>query len=185
MKRKLFQFFLAGILLLFFAGCDDSPSQPGEGFYSYQGFRDWWRIPLRYPYQIRIIDSFESGTLEKYDPASLIADPRCETLAEKVVEAGYHGKFAVFRQKNKEKPYGILIYASGAIKNFSTEEDLKKFAGSNYPDAAFPKMMDLDGFYKLMWQAISSIKKSHPGFFEKLQKKQEKRGTASQPQRKL
>ena len=165
--------FLAGILLFFSAGCDDSPSQPGQGFYSYQGYRDWWRIPLRYPYQIRIIDSFASGTLEKYDPASLIADPRCETLAENVDKAGYHGKFAVFIQKNMENPYGILIYASGEIIKFPTEDELKKFAELNYPDAALPKMMNLNSFYSLMWQAISSIQKSHPGFFEDLQKNEQ------------
>ena len=61
-KKILFLVIFIGMILL--PGCDDSPTRPGEGFYSYQGYRDWWRIPLRFPYQITLIDTFDYGTLE-------------------------------------------------------------------------------------------------------------------------
>ena len=138
-----------------------SPS-PEKGFYSYQVYRDWWRIPLRFPYQITLIDTFGYGTLEKYDPSSLIAEPKCETVVENISAIGYDGKFAVFRQNNTEKTYGCLIYASGSVRNFATIEELEHFIKLNYPDSALPKMMNLEKFYNLMWQAINKIKRTAP-----------------------
>ena len=137
-------------------------TRPGEGFYSYQGYRDWWRIPLRFPYQITVIDTFDYGTLEKYDPSSLIADPKCETVVENISAIGYDGKFAVFQQRNVEKPYGCLIYASGSVRNFATTEELDRFIKLNYPGSALPEMMKLEKFYNLMWQAIEKIKRTDP-----------------------
>jgi hypothetical protein len=140
--------------------CDDSPTRPGEGFYSYRSYRDWWRIPLRFPYQITVIDTFANGNLEKYDSSSLIADPKCETVVENISAIGYDGKFAVFQQRNVEKPYGCLIYASGSVRNFATIEELDRFIRLNYPDSALPEMMKLEKFYNLMWQAIEEIKRT-------------------------
>jgi len=40
-KKILFLVIFTGMILL--PGCDDSPTRPAEGFYSYQGYRDWWR----------------------------------------------------------------------------------------------------------------------------------------------
>ena len=46
-------------------------------FYTYFGFRDWWRAPLVYPYSIHAIDGLESGYLvdeskiTDYETASL------------------------------------------------------------------------------------------------------------------
>ena len=54
-KSKLILFLVIFIGMILLPGCDDFPTRPGEGFYSYQGYRDWWRIPLRFPYQITLI----------------------------------------------------------------------------------------------------------------------------------
>lgn len=289
-KKILFLVIFIGMILL--PGCDDSPVRPGEGFYSYQGYRDWWRIPLDYPYQIYIADSFEQGSFEKYDPSTLVAEaqgdilipeitafaendkywlfksnksfflfdiatqkvqqfnsekkllkllsqqkrplPAWKKLAilykerwneidkiyqspdrgfftrrenyygkriplkkpwqivitennafiskydvsqtisdrlppqkhrkyiENIIAANYERCFAVFQQNNTEKRYGCLIYASGAVRNFATEEELDRFIKLNYPDSALPKMMPLEKFYKLMWQAIEKIKQTAP-----------------------
>ena len=161
-KNKKILFFVIFIGIILLPGCDDSPIHPGEGFYSYQGSRDWWRIPLRFPYQITVIDTFNYGNLEKYDPSSLIADPKCKTVVENISAIGYDGKFAVFRQNNTEKTYGCLIYASGSVRNFATIEGLEHFIKLNYPDSALPKMMNLEKFYNLMWQAINKIKRTAP-----------------------
>ena len=64
-KKILFLVIFIGMILL--PGCYDSPTRPGEGFYSYRGYRDWWRIPLDYPYQIYIANSLpEMMKLEKF-----------------------------------------------------------------------------------------------------------------------
>ena len=116
--------FLSAILCasFFLPGCDDSPARPKADFYSYRGFRDWWRIPLRFPYQITMVDALEYGTLEKYDPASLIADPKCETVVTDIVAIGYDGKFVAFRRKNIDPPFGILIYTSGIVRYFAAKD---------------------------------------------------------------
>ena len=161
-KSKLILFLVIFIGMILLPGCDDFPTRPGEGFYSYQGYRDWWRIPLRFPYQITVIDTFDYGTLEKYDPSSLIADPKCATVVENISAIGYDGKFAVFRQNNTEKPYGCLIYASGSVRNFASAEELDRFIKLNYPDSALPEMMDLEKSYKWMWKTIEKIKQTDP-----------------------
>ena len=161
-KNKKILFAISCIAMFLLSGCDDYPSHPGEGFYSYRGYRDWWRIPLRFPYQITMLDTFDYGTLEKYDPSSLIADPKCETVVENISAIGYDGKFAVFQQRNVEKTYGCLIYASGSVRNFATIEELDRFIRLNYPDTKLPEMMKLEKFYNLMWQAIDNIKQTAP-----------------------
>ena len=161
-NRTMFPHCLAVILLAFFSGCNDAPKRPGEGFYSYQGFRDWWRIPLRFPYQVGIIDSFDRGLLEKYDPNSRIDDPKCDTIADNITGIGYHDDFTVFRRDNKEKPYGILIYASGETSLFSTETELEMFVKQKFPDTAVPKMTRLDMFYEGRWKTINEIRKTAP-----------------------
>ena len=159
-RKILFFLIFTGMILL--PGCNDSPIRPGEGFYSYQGYRDWWRIPLDYPYQITVIDNFANGNLEKYDSSSLIANPKCETVVENISAIGYDGKFAVFQQRNVETPYGCLIYASGSVRNFAAIEELDRFIRLNYPDTKLPEMMKLEKFYNLMWQAIEKIKRTDP-----------------------
>ncbi|MBN2117008.1 MAG: hypothetical protein JW730_10570 [Anaerolineales bacterium] len=37
-------------------------------FYTYFGFRDWWRYPLVYPYSIHAIDSLDDGYLVDESP---------------------------------------------------------------------------------------------------------------------
>ena len=157
-KKILFLVIFIGMILL--PGCDDSPTRPGEGFYSYQGYRDWWRIPLRFPYQITLIDTFDYGTLEKYDPSSLIADPKCETVVENISAIGYDGKFAVFQQRNVEKPYGCLIYASGSVRNFATIEELACFIKLNYLDSADFYFRDQKSL-PFEWKAVISSHSSH------------------------
>ncbi len=51
-------------------------------FYTYSGFRDWWRIPLVYPYSIQCIDSFDSGHLCQHDGKSRISDGNAERYVQ-------------------------------------------------------------------------------------------------------
>ena len=48
------------------------------------------------------------------------------------------------------------------MQNFSTAEELDRFIKLNYPDSALPEMVELEKFYKLMWQAIEKIKQTDP-----------------------
>ena len=273
-------------IMVLLPGCDDHPLLPGEGFYSYQGFRDWWRIPLVYPYQIYIADTFEYGDFERYDPSTPVADAKGEVLipaitafaetgnywlcknqksffafhiksgetecfaseqelisflgqqkssfpgwkdlrtfykerwkrinkinrnikfefhtrqtnyygkriplkmpwqiviadhnafisiyeisqavsdqlppqertrlVENIVAANHDKNFVVFKQTDTDRPFGCLIYATGSVKNFSTQQELSGFIKLNYPDRALPEMMELEKLYDSMWQALES-----------------------------
>ena len=48
------------------------------------------------------------------------------------------------------------------MRNFATIEELDRFIKLNYPDSALPEMVELEKFYKLMWQAIEKIKQTDP-----------------------
>ena len=57
---------------------------------------------------------------------------------------------------------GSILIASGSVRNFATAEELDRFIKLNYPDSALPEMVELEKFYKLMWQAIEKIKQTDP-----------------------
>ena len=72
------------MILFFLPGYDFGPERPDEGFFYYTGFRDWWRIPLVYPFQIHVIDCFDSGSLEKHKTPSLVAYSESTQLLSEV-----------------------------------------------------------------------------------------------------
>ena len=161
-KNNQIVFCLTFIAFIFLAACDDYPLHPGEGFYSYRGYRDWWRTPLSFPYQVTNIDTFDYGTLEKYDPSSLIADPKCEILVTGITQITCNGKFAVFRRKTPAQSFGILLFSTSSIKFFDTEKDLTDFLNTNFPSGDLPEMMDLENFYNATWQEIENRKEPDP-----------------------
>ena len=97
-KKILFLVIFIGMILL--PGCDDSPTRPAEGFYSYQGYRDWWRIPLDYPYQIYVADSFEQGNFQKYDPSTLVAEAKGDVLIPEITAFAENDKYWLFKTGN-------------------------------------------------------------------------------------
>ena len=161
-KNNQIVFCLIFIAFIFLTACDDYPLHPGEGFYSYRGYRDWWRTPLYFPYQVTNIDTFDYGTIEKYDPSSRIADPGCEILVTGVTEIGCNEKFAVFRNKDILRPFGILLFSTSSIKFFETEKALADFVNANFPSVDLPAGMDLEKFYHLRWQEIENRKEPDP-----------------------
>jgi hypothetical protein len=43
-------------------------------FWTYDGFRDWWRFPLAYPYQMTSIDSLDyAGTLGRFNGKAAVS----------------------------------------------------------------------------------------------------------------
>lgn len=47
---------------------ETSPKCPKNiSFDNYPGFRDWYRFPLKFPYHMIMIDSFDTGRLDKFN----------------------------------------------------------------------------------------------------------------------
>ena len=82
--KNIFLACLAGMILFFLPGCDFGPERPNEGFFYYTGFRDWWRIPLVYPFQIQVIDCFDSGSFTRHKIPSLVAHSESTQLLSEV-----------------------------------------------------------------------------------------------------
>ncbi len=165
--RRFREIVLSGtaLLCLFFgpAGCDDSPQHPGEGFYSYDGYRDWWRIPLQFPWQIIVIDTFDSGSLEEYDPSQNIADPNVSShavLEKRITEVFPAEKYLAFRCGKEE--FGVLVYSTKRIVLFHSESELGKYLRQEFPGDAAPKFESLQQCYDEIWEKCNhpAVRKS-------------------------
>lgn len=43
-------------------------------FFTCAGFRDWWRLPLAFPFSVHTIDSMDYGQLRRWEPGQKVAD---------------------------------------------------------------------------------------------------------------
>ena len=152
MKKSLLFVLLCLVVLL--AGCGrvkkklsggSSPKPPPKDpFYTYTGCRDWYRFPLKYPYQVLMTDNWDDGSLEKYDGGN-IEDPNRSShcvMLENIIDIHLHENYVFFRKE--DWTYGYLEYSTGEIRLFETEEELKQ-ACLLAPDDFKP----LEYYYKL------------------------------------
>ena len=153
--KNLLRFGMVCCVVAFFAGCDDYPTRPGEGFYYYPGFRDWWRIPLVYPYQIHIVDSFDCGDFTKYDPSSLVADPNGNVLISSVTAFAETGKYWLFKDGKNFFSFDI---PAERIRRFDSEGALTVFLEEE--KLSPPAWKKLSALYKERWRTADRIRKN-------------------------
>ena len=136
MKKRIL-FLVLPILLL--AGCEKAD------FYNYMGYRDWYRFPLKYPYQMEMIDTFDTGIFGKYIGGD-IRDPNKSVEGILIVSALIQGDDCViFRLPPEGTPgaadtdrppgsrYAIFRYDSGRLRFFADEESLKRESKTDAP----------------------------------------------------
>ena len=100
-------------------------------FYNYDGFRDWYRFPLIYPYQIITIDGFDRGRLEEYIGGD-IRDPNVSSKS--VLEGDISAIIRqddrlIFKLEKADKEgnvYGIFDYRSGEVRRFKDTDSLRR-----------------------------------------------------------
>ena len=135
MKKRLLFVFLGLVVLL--TGCGrikrklsggSSPkAPPKDPFYTDTGFRDTYRFPLKYPYEVKMIDNWDDGFLTVSeqvkdadpDPYSGVLD-----LEGRIIDLHLHEDYAFFRKE--DWTYGYLQYSTGETRLFETEEELKQ-----------------------------------------------------------
>ena len=102
----------------------------------------------------------------KYDPRQAYSKRKSPLEWEKMVEnislIHYERTFAAFKQKDGEKTYGCLIYASGDVDYFTTLEELNEFVNLNYIDIAPLELVEPVKLHDMMWKAVDEIKRTNP-----------------------
>ena len=134
MKKTLLFLFLGLAIVL--TGCgrlkkssgSSSPKPPPmHPFYTYTGYRDWYRLPLKYPYQITTIDQLRAGYLEEHTGGDIAAGSKSMTgidVGERITHLHLLEDFAVFRKE--DGTFGYLEYATGKTTLLPTEAELKQ-----------------------------------------------------------
>ena len=136
MKKTLLFVFLGLVVML--TGCgrvkrkqsggSSSKPPPKDPFYTDTGFRDTYRFPLKYPYEVKMIDNWDDGFLttiseqvkdSDMDPYSGVLDP-----VGRIIDLHLHEDYAFFRKE--DWTYGYLQYSTGETRLFETEEELKQ-----------------------------------------------------------
>ena len=129
-------------------------------FYNYDGFRDWYRFPLVYPYHITMIDTFDRGWLDEY----VGGDIRDPNVSSKSVLEGdisaiiQRDDSLIFKLEKPDKGgnlYGIFDYRSGEIRRFKDTDSLR---GALEP--GFPLLFEsLKKAYDDYWHPVKTVKK--------------------------
>jgi hypothetical protein len=91
-------------------------------FYTESGFRDWWRIPLVYPYSIHCIDTLDSGRLYIYDgKAEFPAGESAVQGLRELVRFNFDGHFLVgFTDIKGQQPAAGEVISGWVLFDFRT-----------------------------------------------------------------
>lgn len=139
MNRIRFCHLIVLPILLLLSGCGEAD------FYNCMGYRDWFRFPLKYPYQMEMIDTFDIGIFGKYIGGD-IRDPNKSVEGLLIVSALIQRyDCVIFRLPPEGAPgaadsdrppgsrYAIFRYDSGQLQFFKDEESLKRDLKSDAP----------------------------------------------------
>lgn len=113
-----------------------------DAFYTYDGFRDWWRVPLVFPYQLIYVDVTDKARLEKYNPAYPIEDPNKSSshILRYIIRLKTDNKLLLFEisdDNGNKHEYRLFEYSTGLQSTFNNESDMWKaavkagFSGTN------------------------------------------------------
>jgi hypothetical protein len=93
-------------------------------FYTYFGFRDWWRAPLVYPYSIHAIDGLEEGFLvDETGITNYITDPinDAENVFYGIQEFTFDEKYFL---ANRGNDFVLFEFGTDTFLTFETEKAL-------------------------------------------------------------
>ena len=107
-------------------------------FYNYDGFRDWYRFPLVYPYHITMIDTFDRGWLEEYIGGdiqdSIVSSKRISTGdISAIIQRDDSLIFKLEKPDREGNLYGIFDYRSGEVRQFKDLEALRSKLKPGFP----------------------------------------------------
>ena len=108
-----------------------------EDFDTYPGFRDWDRIPLKYPYQLLRIDRKPLCALERLSAPEDVVLAKGTTILSDIEIIAPAKDFAAVEMSLEDinqgdKKFAILSYESGECEFFLTEEEMFEHLKSQY-----------------------------------------------------
>ena len=109
-----------------------------EDFDTYPGFRDWDRIPLKYPYQLHRIDGNPLCDLQRLSsPQGVTIFGNKTTILSDIEIIAPAKDFAAVEMSLEDiyqgdKKFAILSYESGECEFFLTEEEMFEHLKSQY-----------------------------------------------------
>jgi len=111
---------------------ENNSGKSDPAFYTYHGFRDWYRFPLIYPYQVFMCEELTYGNLDYYDGKGKIVYgiETSVNIISNVIRLEWNEDHAVFKvQPDKSLRYykwGSLEFKSGKISLYDTKDELYK-----------------------------------------------------------
>jgi len=118
---------------------DDQKGKVPTEFYSYLGFRDYYRLPLKYPFSLHCIDSL--GLCELYNETNVIRFDVNDNgeeytglngIAEFIFDNNYLiGTKMNFENNTYSKHYFVFDFSENKIKDFKSKKELLLFAKEN------------------------------------------------------
>ena len=102
-----------------------------EDFYQYSGFRDWYRMPLVFPWQLQAIDVTDYFRLERHNGKGSVQEPnQSSEPTSPLVELShlsFDGRMLLFKllfKKQEGEEYGIFGFEDGDFAFFATKTEL-------------------------------------------------------------
>lgn len=99
-------------------------------YFTYPGFRDYYRMPVIYPYSISTIDNLIYGTLNDESGIKFIAKDanRSKPLLGNILEFSFDKNTMIGKTGNDSLPYFIFHFKNGKTERFQHENNLKTSA---------------------------------------------------------
>ncbi len=108
-----------------------------EDFFTYDGFRDWWRLPLVFPYDLVMIDTLDSANLTRFKGGD-VQDPNhsSEQLQgpQDITRFSFDRHFLIGRRgpvwwdKNRPLDWFIFEFRTEKLTIYSSESDMLQAA---------------------------------------------------------
>ena len=106
-------------------------------FYTYEGFRDFYRFPLVYPYHITMIDTYDRGWLEEYIGGDIENNSRSSnSILSDISAIIRQDDRLIFKLGKADKEgnlYGIFDYRSGEVRRFKDADSLRRELEPGFP----------------------------------------------------
>ena len=128
-----------------------------EDFYAYDGLRDWFRMPLVFPYQLEAIDLTLRFNLMRYNGKASVRDPNksSETVRggtspmTTISHLSFDRTMLLFKKEGVDE-YGIFSFLDGGFTSFATEAELWTSAqgrGFSGPKRLIPVATAFDNYW--------------------------------------